>query len=135
MPTRTETTGLSVWIIEDDLELLAALSQALTSEGHRVLATSDLGADGASPTFESTPRLDPDVVLVDERLPSTSGIEVLRSLRTSGYRGPAVLMTAYAEEIDVARAREAGATEIVAKPFTLDRLLHSIEHAARAHGR
>jgi Response regulators consisting of a CheY-like receiver domain and a winged-helix DNA-binding domain len=67
-----------------------------------------------------------DLLLMDWYMPDVSGAGVLQVLRDPRFGAPAatpvIVMTAYATRENLARARELGANEILAKPFTTDQL-------------
>jgi DNA-binding response OmpR family regulator len=122
---------LRTLLVEDDLDLLAAVSTALQREGHRVLSTSDaeLAGDLASRGLGAL-RLPVDVIVVDQCLPSTTGLAMLARLRAEGHAIPAVLITAYPDESIFATAAGIGSCEVLPKPFSLEGLLDAIERAA-----
>ena len=64
----------------------------------------------------------PDIVLLDMRLPGTSGLEVLEEIRKSSSV-PVTFITATANREDVARGESFGDTAWLEKPFSRDELL------------
>jgi CheY-like chemotaxis protein len=74
---------------------------------------------------------EPDVVLLDLALPRMSGLEVLRLLKSGGWRGPqpkVVLVSFYARLLTAPDL--ALADGVVSKPFEIDALVHEVERAA-----
>jgi two-component system, OmpR family, phosphate regulon response regulator PhoB len=71
----------------------------------------------------------PDLVLLDVGMPGLDGLEVCRRLRKAPRLAAAtiVMLTAAAQEEDVARGFEAGADEYLTKPFSPLRLLALLE--------
>lgn len=63
-----------------------------------------------------------DVVLIDMEMPVMNGYEAVHVLRTRGYSGPILALTAHNGGIEVERARSAGCDDIVNKPTTLETL-------------
>ena len=63
-----------------------------------------------------------DVLLLDMEMPVMNGYEAVHVLRTRGYPGPILALTAHSEGIEVERARSAGCDGIVNKPTTLEAL-------------
>lgn len=112
---------LRALLIEDDLDLLAAVAGALQREGLRVVAVSDASSDNLP--------ADVDVIVVDQRLGSITGLELLARLRSEGHTAPAILATAYADEPTRTAARAIDACEVLEKPFCLEGLLEAIERA------
>ncbi|HRI38109.1 MAG TPA: response regulator, partial [Nitrospira sp.] len=71
----------------------------------------------------------PDLVLLDISLPNLSGLEILRTIRsTPGWRQiPVVMLTANTLPESMTEANNLGATEYLRKPFSTERLLQIIE--------
>jgi len=59
-----------------------------------------------------------DVVITDYKLPSMDGITFLEKIKRSHPDAIKLMITAYASEVDVYRAKQAGAQELIPKPFT-----------------
>jgi len=74
----------------------------------------------------------PDLVLVDIQLPRMSGLEVTRELRADQRTAhvPIVVITSFALSGDYQRAKEAGASDYVAKPYSPRELLAIIRRLA-----
>ena len=68
----------------------------------------------------------PDLLLLDVEMPSLSGFDIMRAMRSEGFP-IVVLLTAHAEH--ALRAFDAGAVDYVVKPFTDDRFRRAIERA------
>ena len=73
--------------------------------------------------------LEPDLVLLDVHLPDRSGLEVCRLLRKHPRLASTkiIMLTAAAQQDDIARGFSAGATEYLTKPFSPVRLLSLVE--------
>ena len=63
------------------------------------------------------------------RMPGMTGLELYHELVALGHRIPVVIITAHPEELTQARAREAGITCCLIKPFTPDELLECVHEA------
>lgn len=74
----------------------------------------------------------PDLVLVDIQLPRMSGLEVTRELRADPRTAhvPIIVITSFALSGDDQRAKDAGASEYVAKPYSPRELLAIIRRLA-----
>jgi DNA-binding NtrC family response regulator len=124
-------TPLRALLIEDDLDLLAAVTGALERDGLRVTSIGDAGSRYG---FESA-ALDScagmDVIVIDQRLGSITGLELLARLRREGHTVPAILATAYADEATRLAASRFDACEVLEKPFCLEALLEAIERAVK----
>jgi len=80
--------------------------------------------------------IEPDLILLDLRLPDGSGLDFLRELRTMSSV-PVIVMTAYGEVEDAVLAMKYAASDYLKKPIDLDELLLNVEKvlAAREVGR
>jgi signal transduction histidine kinase len=73
----------------------------------------------------------PDILLLDNKLPGIQGIEVLEYIRNKKYETVVAMITSYAS-LDVAlKAHRFGATDFIPKPFTPQELKSSIENIAK----
>jgi DNA-binding response OmpR family regulator len=111
-------------LIADDEAHIVELVR-LTLEDGRVRVVE--AHDGAT-ALARAEALHPDLILLDIHLPDVSGLEVCARLRARG--GPAakiVMLTAAAQEADVARGLAAGADHYLTKPFSPVRLLSLVE--------
>ncbi|HKF98575.1 MAG TPA: response regulator [Steroidobacteraceae bacterium] len=63
------------------------------------------------------------------RMPGMSGLELHQALIASGHGIPTVIITAHPEELTQSRARDAGITCYLTKPFTPDELLECVREA------
>ncbi|WP_242343396.1 PAS domain-containing protein [Anaeromyxobacter terrae] len=116
---RGAATGLSVLIVEDNVDAGQSLADLLELSGHRVALAHD-GRTGIALAGE----LVPDVVLCDIGLPDVSGFDVARALRADERlrRTRLVALSGYAQREDLEKAREAGFDAHLPKPPSLDRL-------------
>jgi two-component system phosphate regulon response regulator PhoB len=110
----------TVLVVEDEPAQREVLSYNLEAEGFRVCSAAD-GEEALVMVEEETP----DVVVLDWMLPSVSGIEVCRRLKSRGAtRNVAVIMlSARSEEIDRVRGLETGADDYVIKPYSVAELM------------
>jgi DNA-binding response OmpR family regulator len=116
-----------VLLVEDDLRVAAALSQALRRRGHEV--TPALTAAEAI-LAEAV-----DLVLLDLNLPDRDGLEVCRRLRQSDEDIAIIVVSARAEEHDRVAGLRAGADDYLVKPFSMVELEARIEAVMRRTAR
>lgn len=109
--------------IEDDDQIRLALRLALEDEGYVV----NEAADGRS-GLEVFAADEPELVLLDLRLPDLSGFEVCRSIRAQSLV-PIIIVTAQTDTHDLVAGLEAGADDYVTKPVVPKELAARI----RAH--
>ncbi len=76
-------------------------------------------------------KLDPDVVLMDLRMPGGGGVEAISALRAAGARAKVLVLTTYDTDRDVALALEAGATGYVLKDVARSELVAAVLATAR----
>ena len=115
----------SLLFVEDDDSIRLALRLALEDEGYDVREASD-GRSG----LEAVQRAEPDLVLLDLRLPDMSGFDVCRAMRSSSIV-PIIIVTAQADTYDLVAGLEAGADDYVTKPVVPKELAARIRAALR----
>jgi DNA-binding NarL/FixJ family response regulator len=76
------------------------------------------------------PRFDPDVVLLDYRLPGLDGVETTAALRSVCPRSSVVVLTAAAEASEIHALLDAGAVACLTKDTGLDEIVGAIREAA-----
>jgi two-component system, OmpR family, response regulator RegX3 len=114
--------GMRILLVEDEHAIAEPLVEGLTREGFDVTHV-DNGADAlAAP--------EPDLVLLDLRLPDIDGFDVARELRGRS-RVPIIMITARGEEVDIVVGLEIGADDYLVKPFGFRQLLARIRAVAR----
>lgn len=115
---------LKVLAVEDEGLVAAALTAQLGNLGHQVVG---LAKDGQE-AVECASKLDPDLIIMDIRIPIMDGIETARVIL--GQKPiPIVLLTAYADENLARRAGEAGVMAYLVKPADKKQLSSAIEVA------
>jgi two-component system OmpR family response regulator len=108
---------MRILVIEDDPDLLRALTQALREDGYAV----DEAADGDEGLYKATAWAY-DAVVLDLMLPGRDGWDVLAQLRRT-HKTPVLILTARDTLADRVRGLDAGADDYVVKPFQLAELL------------
>jgi DNA-binding response OmpR family regulator len=104
-----------VLVADDEDDIRSLVSFRLKRAGYDVITA----ADGEEALVLATTRL-PDLVVLDMMMPKATGLEVMRSMREQSTTKdiPIILLTARAQEAEVARGFEAGADDYVKKPFS-----------------
>jgi DNA-binding response OmpR family regulator len=111
--------------IEDDDSIRLALTLALEDEGYEVREAAD-GRTG----LDLFAKEEPDLVLLDLRLPDIGGFEVCRQMRSSSIV-PIIIVTAQTDTYDLVAGLEAGADDYVTKPVVPKELAARIRAALR----
>jgi two-component system response regulator CpxR len=114
-----------VLLIDDDLELCAALAQLLAMDGFTITARHD-AASGEQEAL----RGDYALVILDVMLPGGDGRKVLRRLRVSS-QVPVIMLTARGDEADRIAGLEGGADDYLPKPFNARELVARIRNVLR----
>jgi two-component system alkaline phosphatase synthesis response regulator PhoP len=109
-------------IIEDDQELIDLLTMHLQGEGFQVTAAAD--GEAGLHAFQSGVFT---MVILDWMLPSMSGLDVLREIRTKDVRTPVLMLTARSEEADKVLGLELGCDDYMTKPFSVRELVARIK--------
>jgi DNA-binding response OmpR family regulator len=110
-----------ILIIEDEIDLAELYRLALEGAGHQILGIFD---DPEEALFQAVGRLDPEIIVLDERLRGRSGIAFLPSLRAAFPRARVLLASADPDAVEVAVVRCADAAR--KKPFPLGDLIGDI---------
>lgn len=119
-------TGERILLVEDERAVARGLEYGLGREGFEVL-----WAGTGQQALELARAANPDLILLDIRLPDVSGFDVCRQLRTEGRRTPILMLTARDEEVDKVLGLELGADDYVVKPYSLRELISRIRALLR----
>jgi two-component system, OmpR family, response regulator len=117
---------MKVLVVDDDSALAEFIRLALQERGHTV-DVAHTGEHGRTLAMV----YEYDAVILDQVLPDTLGVEVLRQLRGRGNATPVLMLTSRSGADDVIRGLDAGADDYLAKPFEIGVL----EARLRALGR
>jgi two-component system response regulator ChvI len=114
-----------ITLVDDDENIVASISLALESHGHKVKSYFD-GAAGLA-ALESDP---PDLAILDVKMPRMDGMEVLRRLRQTSEL-PVIILTSKDEEIDEILGFNLGADDYIHKPFSQRLLIERVKAVLR----
>ncbi len=120
MPTK-------ILLIDDEKDILEAVSDELQAEGYLVLTASN-GPEG----LEITNRERPDLIFLDVMMPKMDGWRVLRTLKEdeATRKIPVVMLSGKAETGFLLESQRLQASDYLIKPFELGKLLASIRKYA-----
>lgn len=118
----------SVLVVEDEPAQREVLAYNLEAEGFRV-QQADNGEEALLIVAEETP----DLIVLDWMLPSVSGIEVCRRLksRADTRNVPIIMLSARSEETDLVRGLETGADDYIVKPYSVAELMARVRTQLR----
>ncbi|TMR24663.1 response regulator transcription factor [Nonomuraea turkmeniaca] len=122
---------------EAPIRLLIADDHPIVRDGLRGMFTGDPAfevlaeaGDGAQ-AVELARALDPDVILMDLRMPRMDGVTAIRELARLGLKARVLVLTTYDTDSDVLPAIEAGATGYLLKDALREELVRAVAAAAR----
>jgi len=115
-----------ILIVEDEPHIASFVARGLQHAGYETVICED-GAEG----LERARHGDISLVLLDVGLPTMDGFEVLQTLRADGLRMPIIMLTARTSTHDTVLGLDAGASDYVRKPFTVDELLARVRSRLR----
>src|SRR3954452_16335482 len=110
-------SGGTVLIVDDERTLARAVKAFLAEAGYEAEVAGD-----AEQAIELLPRLRPDVIFTDVRLPGMSGIDLLRRVKEFDPAIPVIIMTAYGTIEGAVEAVKLGAFDYMKKPVDLEEL-------------
>jgi two-component system OmpR family response regulator len=116
-------------IVEDEPDLLRALTRALREDGYAVDTAED-GEDGRFKALEC----DYDAIVLDWMLPLMSGIDLLKALRAQ-KQTPVLMLTAKGAVNHRIEGLNSGADDYLAKPFDINELRARLRALIRRTGR
>jgi two-component system phosphate regulon response regulator PhoB len=119
-----------VLVVDDDPRLIHIVRLYLESEGYLVGDASN-GADALA----LMPEFRPELVILDIMMAGMNGVEVCERIRANPETAtlPVLMFSALSTHDDVERARAAGATHLITKPYSLEGLGKVVESAIARH--
>ncbi len=113
-----------VWVVDDDRSIRWVFEKALTREGIP-FETFSLAQDAIDALKQGAPQ----VLVSDIRMPGTSGLELLQTVKAQFPALPVIVMTAYSDLESAVSAFQGGAFEYLPKPFDVDQAVDLIRRA------
>jgi response regulator NasT len=117
-----------VVLAEDEAIIRLDLKETLEDEGYEVVGDTGRGDHAVQLVGE----LNPDVVILDVKMPGLDGIEAARRIAAS-HDTAVVILTAFSQRELIDRAIEAGALAYLVKPFSRSELVPALEIARTRH--
>lgn len=118
---------ISVCLVDDQTLVRQGIRSLLElSDSIRVVAEA---ADGAQ-AVEMIPRIKPDVVLLDMRMPNLSGLDVLNALAGTNQLPPTIILTTFDDDQMVLAGMKAGARGYLLKDVSLEQLVEAVKTVA-----
>lgn len=113
-----------IFLIDDVVQNLQVLSEALRQEGFRIS-----GAGSGAAALRILQQVQPDLILCDIMMPEMDGYEVARRLKAQPETQaiPLIFLTARTESEDILKGFEAGGVDYVTKPFNTSELIARVK--------
>jgi FixJ family two-component response regulator len=115
-----------VYIVDDDPDMLDSLRWLMKTVGLR----AETFPSATDFLREFVPR-GPGCLILDVRMPGTSGLDLFEDMVARGEGMPVIFVTAYADVPMAVRALKSGAVEFVEKPFNRQTLLDKVQRAIK----
>jgi two-component system, response regulator, stage 0 sporulation protein F len=114
--------GSKILIVDDQYGIRILLNEVFQKEGY----TTYQAANGMQ-ALEIVRKHQPDLVLLDMKIPGMDGIEILKRLKEIDPDIKVIIMTAYGELDMIQETKELGAIMHFAKPFDIDDLREAVK--------
>src|SRR5919199_3938712 len=111
-----------ILVADDDAAIRGLLKEFLGNEGYETVE-----ARSGKEVLQAAGAAEPDLMLLDLRMPDWDGMEVMRRLKERDLGIPVVLMTAYGTSSSAIQAMQLGAFDYLTKPFELDDVLLTVQ--------
>jgi len=112
---------MRILVIDDDQDVLEFLKSFFSNLGHETILTTN-AKDGLKAVVVQQP----DLVLLDIRLPDRDGIEVLKEIRDLDRQAQVAMITAFKDAEHVIEAFRLGALDCLLKPFNIDYIMSNV---------
>ncbi|HEX2834332.1 MAG TPA: sigma-54 dependent transcriptional regulator [Thermoanaerobaculia bacterium] len=113
-----------ILIVEDDEKIAANMTLRLREEGYGVVAFR--AAEDALAYLRNSANVQPDMALIDVRLPGMSGVDLVRILGEA--MPPSIIISGEASMAETVEAIRLGVHDFIDKPFSRERLLKSVRN-------
>lgn len=117
---------MKILVVDDEQAVRESLRRSLIFNGYEVVLAED--GEQALTTIRHE---QPDLTILDVMMPKLDGLGVCRSLRSSGYDRPILMLTARDGVSDRVSGLDAGADDYLPKPFALEELLARVRSLLR----
>ncbi len=117
---------IKVLLVDDEAQFRATTEKVLSRRGFEVL----LAADGREALQKA--KLNPDVIILDIRMPGMDGLEALREIKQITSDVPVIMLTGHGSGPAAEQALKEGAFDFLAKPCDIDLLASKIKEAHRS---
>ncbi len=113
-----------ILVIDDEEDLCFLFKKILGSEGYAVLIAHN-GYDG----IKINKKHNPDIIILDLKMPKMGGIETLRRIRKKDTIVTVIILTGYGDAETVREAADLDVYEYIAKPFNNEMIINIVKEA------
>ncbi|ABR49393.1 two component, sigma54 specific, transcriptional regulator, Fis family [Alkaliphilus metalliredigens QYMF] len=118
-----------ILIVDDEKNMRWAMKKALKTEDYQVFEAAN-GQEGV----EKFQELQPDLVLLDLKMPVMDGLEALQKMKGIDEHIPVIMITAHGTTESAVEAMKLGAIDYISKPFDIEELKIVIHKALQVKG-
>lgn len=109
--------GKRILVVDDQFGIRVLLQEVLEREGYTIFQ-----APNGTTALDIVRSENPELILLDMKIPGMDGLEILRNIRKMGVQTKVIMMTAYGELDLIQEAMQMGALAHFTKPFDIDEL-------------
>jgi two-component system response regulator (stage 0 sporulation protein F) len=118
-----EVSGVAkILVVDDQLGVRRLLFETFREEQHTV----EMAANGTE-ALQLLDSFNPDLILLDMKMPGMNGIETLERIRAVNREVSVIMMTAYGDTHNIEQAKELGILYYMGKPFDLFDLRNKVQ--------
>lgn len=121
-----------ILIAEDERDIRDLVAFTLRFAGHEVIA-----ATNGEEAVELAPKINPDLILMDVRMPRMTGYEACKAMKANPQLKdiPVVFLSAKGQESEIQQGKDAGAEDYLLKPFAPDLLTARVKDILAKFGK
>lgn len=120
-------SDIKILLVDDEEDFIRALSERLELRDLK----SNTALDGTQ-AMKLVGDQEPDIMILDLKMPGINGMEVLRRVKKSYPHIQVIIQTGHGNDMDEAEARELGVFDYLKKPVDIELLVDRIKAAAKA---
>jgi CheY-like chemotaxis protein/glycine cleavage system H lipoate-binding protein len=121
--------AISILVIDDEQVIRESVRKILSAEGFRVRTAAD-----AESGLDILRGGEPEIALIDLKLPTLSGMDLLGLIRREFPQVPAIMTTGYSTLENAVASLQEGGFDFLPKPFAYEELLSAVQRAGRFVG-
>ena len=118
-----------ILIADDQKNMIWALKKALENEEYKIFTASN-----GEEAINKVKAVEPDLVLLDIRMPQKDGMEALKEIKIFDPKVPVIMITAHGTMESAVEAMKIGALDYISKPFDVEELKIQIRKALEIRG-